>query len=435
MFIAVGLAAGVCLSLISMLATGVALAGEPAGGTGAAGPPEAQEKPKEDPNLGMSILGNQEAPKSLVIVPWKRSEMGDAMGISTLLDDSRLPIDKEVFMRDALRRQTRLLSQAALRRLALTYGTQFEKVAGLIRQQPALHPRIEQVPGPGIETEHDDFGTIRQVASPVRVGDVLECTPSIADISYRGRNELMTVLNVYIPPQRTSGYHRHSLDTVGVLTVPVEAAVSEEVVVAGVAPSIEAAPGSAMTLISSREVALRSPANLMQAVESVAGVSQVSEGQAAVPAVRGLARGRTLVLIDGSRVSSERRVGPSAGFLDPSVVEGVDVRDERAKAVGLGGELTANRLDERRKVVGELDPPAREDDRRPDLRRQVDSDRAMREMSGRYRRAFDLLETSAARDAFDLSAEPESVRRRYGLNRLLSRRDEHDSGHDQRQRR
>ena len=49
--------------------------------------------------LGMSILGNQEAPKALVIGPWKRSELGNIQGISTLLDDSRLPIDKEVFMR------------------------------------------------------------------------------------------------------------------------------------------------------------------------------------------------------------------------------------------------------------------------------------------------------------------------------------------------
>ena len=49
--------------------------------------------------LGMSILGNQEAPKALVIVPWKRSELGNALGMSTMLDDSRLPIDKEVFMR------------------------------------------------------------------------------------------------------------------------------------------------------------------------------------------------------------------------------------------------------------------------------------------------------------------------------------------------
>ena len=68
----------------------------------------AQPKPEEDPRLtsvpggkalGMSILGNQEAPKALVIVPWKSSELGDSVGISTMLDDSRLPIDKEVFMR------------------------------------------------------------------------------------------------------------------------------------------------------------------------------------------------------------------------------------------------------------------------------------------------------------------------------------------------
>jgi hypothetical protein len=69
---------------------------------------EAQPKTEEDSKLtsvpggnalGMSILGNQEAPKALVIVPWKTSELGNGPSISTLLDDSRLPIDKEVFMR------------------------------------------------------------------------------------------------------------------------------------------------------------------------------------------------------------------------------------------------------------------------------------------------------------------------------------------------
>jgi hypothetical protein len=48
---------------------------------------------------GMSILGNQEAPTSLVIVPWKSSEIGDSVGVSTMLDDSRQPVDREVFMR------------------------------------------------------------------------------------------------------------------------------------------------------------------------------------------------------------------------------------------------------------------------------------------------------------------------------------------------
>ena len=49
--------------------------------------------------LGMSVLGNQEAPTSLVIVPWKSSGVGRSPGISPMLDDSRQPVDKEVFMR------------------------------------------------------------------------------------------------------------------------------------------------------------------------------------------------------------------------------------------------------------------------------------------------------------------------------------------------
>jgi hypothetical protein len=49
---------------------------------------------------GMSILGNEETPKSLVIVPWKSSEMGDELDLSDTLDDRAKPVDKEVFMRE-----------------------------------------------------------------------------------------------------------------------------------------------------------------------------------------------------------------------------------------------------------------------------------------------------------------------------------------------
>lgn len=49
--------------------------------------------------LGMSVLGNQEAPTSLVIVPWKSSGVGRSPGISPMIDDSRQPVDKEVFVR------------------------------------------------------------------------------------------------------------------------------------------------------------------------------------------------------------------------------------------------------------------------------------------------------------------------------------------------
>jgi hypothetical protein len=59
---------------------------------------------------GMSVLGNEEAPKSLVIVPWKSSQLGDAPGLSKLLDDSTQPVDKEVFMRELAYYQIRSTS-------------------------------------------------------------------------------------------------------------------------------------------------------------------------------------------------------------------------------------------------------------------------------------------------------------------------------------
>ena len=60
---------------------------------------EAQKEQDAKALSGMSVLGNQEAPKALVIVPWKSSEIGDSLGISTMLDDSKQPVDKDVFMR------------------------------------------------------------------------------------------------------------------------------------------------------------------------------------------------------------------------------------------------------------------------------------------------------------------------------------------------
>ena len=48
-----------------------------------------------------SITGNQELPKVLYIVPWKRSDLGDLVGrpVNTLLDEVLAPIDPEVFER------------------------------------------------------------------------------------------------------------------------------------------------------------------------------------------------------------------------------------------------------------------------------------------------------------------------------------------------
>ena len=47
------------------------------------------------------ITGNQELPKVLYIVPWKKADPGDLMGrpVNTLLDEVLAPIDREEFVR------------------------------------------------------------------------------------------------------------------------------------------------------------------------------------------------------------------------------------------------------------------------------------------------------------------------------------------------
>lgn len=54
---------------------------------------------KEKLVSGMSIVGNDESPKSLVIVPWKSSDLGASLDVSDSLDAGRRPVDREVFVR------------------------------------------------------------------------------------------------------------------------------------------------------------------------------------------------------------------------------------------------------------------------------------------------------------------------------------------------
>lgn len=49
---------------------------------------------------GMSILGNNETPKSLYIVPWKTSEAGKEVSFtSSILNEELRPVDKSDFIR------------------------------------------------------------------------------------------------------------------------------------------------------------------------------------------------------------------------------------------------------------------------------------------------------------------------------------------------
>lgn len=68
----------------------------------AAGAVRGEEPPaKGDKRMsGLAVVGNDDAPKSLVIVPWKSSSIGDVLDVSRGLDDGRGPVDRDVFMRE-----------------------------------------------------------------------------------------------------------------------------------------------------------------------------------------------------------------------------------------------------------------------------------------------------------------------------------------------
>ncbi|MBI4168863.1 MAG: TonB-dependent receptor [Acidobacteria bacterium] len=132
----------------------------------------------------------------------------------------------------------------------------------------------------------------------------------------------------------------------GSLLIRTQPALVETVTVTtGAAPHIEAPPAAGLRSMARQEIEQRHTLHLADLLEDVPGVGRIDEGHSAVPSIRGLARGRTLVLLDGARVTAERRAGPSATFLDPFFLEGVEVsRGPGSVAYGsdaLGGVIDA----------------------------------------------------------------------------------------------
>ncbi|HWN45455.1 MAG TPA: Plug domain-containing protein, partial [Thermoanaerobaculia bacterium] len=96
-------------------------------------------------------------------------------------------------------------------------------------------------------------------------------------------------------------------------------------VVSGVAASLETPPAAATTTVGQEDLEQRRPHRLVDAVQGIAGVSRSEEGPTGVPSIRGLTRGRTLVLLDGARVTTERRAGASAAYVDPFTLASVEI--------------------------------------------------------------------------------------------------------------
>jgi len=96
-----------CLVLAAMAA--VARAEEPPADAGTRAPAEpaaereARFKTIDRLELGTtSITGNQELPKVMYVVPWKKAELGDLRGkpARSLIDEILAPVDRDVFRRE-----------------------------------------------------------------------------------------------------------------------------------------------------------------------------------------------------------------------------------------------------------------------------------------------------------------------------------------------
>ena len=118
--------------------------------------------------------------------------------------------------------------------------------------------------------------------------------------------------------------------------------------------------------------------------------------------------------------------GQDGGFLgrefDPLLLGDVSATPIAVPCLGMQPDLPALRLAARRHLSSVLEGSRRNSD----FDRQF-SDRAVHGVDNSYRQAFELLASSRCRDAFDLAAEKEDTRDRYGRHRpgqacLLARR-------------
>ncbi|HET6278491.1 MAG TPA: hypothetical protein VFG08_06890, partial [Candidatus Polarisedimenticolia bacterium] len=80
-------------------------------------------------------------------------------------------------------------------------------------------------------------------------------------------------------------------------------------VFSGIAPDTMAPPAAAATLMSRDETERLRPTRVVEAMGEIPGARNSGSGQTAVPTLRGMARGRTLLLLDDGRVTTERRAG------------------------------------------------------------------------------------------------------------------------------
>lgn len=101
----------------------------------------------------------------------------------------------------------------------------------------------------------------------------------------------------------------------------------EEIVVTALRyPESSSSVPAAETVIPKETLEEKMSPNITEGLSNLPGVSTIGAGGfSLVPNIRGLARRRVLILIDNARVTSDRRTGPNASFVDPKDIERIEV--------------------------------------------------------------------------------------------------------------
>ncbi len=78
-------------------------------------------------------------------------------------------------------------------------------------------------------------------------------------------------------------------------------------------------------IISKQMIEESAGQNITQALVKQPGVSLAGQTYHAAPSIRGLARKRVVVMLDGEKITSERNVGPPGTFINPFEIETIEV--------------------------------------------------------------------------------------------------------------
>lgn len=108
---------------------------------------------------------------------------------------------------------------------------------------------------------------------------------------------------------------------------PILLTIKEEITVTAQADSIiDVGLPSHRTILPSSVLTELGTANVAEAVEKVPGVAMVGKGgYSMAPSIRGLAEHRILLLVDGVRITSERRIGASASFINLNYIDHIEI--------------------------------------------------------------------------------------------------------------